>query len=120
MSAKPALKKITVRKNLRILELLMTVVPIVLIAMVYWHLINFEPDHLIEVLGGIPVAFKLVSEIRSNKLEKFTTANVLAVGNVKNFATPLIDAMLTQQLISTERHLHLFCLIKYPILNRQK
>ncbi len=81
----------------------MTVVPIVLIALVQFHLIHFEPDHLIEVLGGIPVAFKLVSEIRSDKLEKFTTANVLAVGYVKNFATPLLDAMLTQQLISSER-----------------
>ena len=95
-------------KNLKILELVMTVVPIVLIGLVQFHLIHFEPDHLIEVLGGIPIAFKLVSEIRSDKLEKFTTANVLAVGYVKNFAAPLIDAMLTQQLISPERPLCLF------------
>lgn len=95
-------------KKLKILELLMTVVPIVLIVLVQFHFIHFDPDHLIEILGGIPVAFKLVSEIRSDKLEKFTTANVLAVGYFKNFATPMLDAMLTQQLISPERRLCVF------------
>lgn len=95
-------------KNLKILELVMTVIPVILIVMLHTHLIDFEPDHLIVALGCVPVAFKLVSEIRSDKLEKFSTANVLAVGYVKNFATPLIDAMLAQQLISPQQQLHLF------------
>jgi Prokaryotic STING domain len=95
-------------KQLKIFELLMTIAPVILIGMLQMKLIDFEPDHLIVVLGSIPVAFKLVTEIRSDKLEKFSTANVLAVGYVKNFAGPLIDAMVAQQLISTEKKLHIF------------
>ncbi|MDP4284732.1 MAG: hypothetical protein Q8891_09925 [Bacteroidota bacterium] len=95
-------------KRYKVFELIITIVPVVLIFFLEIDVIHFNPDHIIVGLGCLPVAFKLVSEIRSDKLEKFSTANLLAVGYVKNFAGPLIDAMLAQQLISQQKRIYIF------------
>jgi len=81
-------------KFLKIIQLLLLCITAIIAALCYGDVLEFKPDNLFVFFGAIGGICAFLLEVYSRQAKKFSAANVLAVGYVKNFLEPVMIQIL--------------------------
>lgn len=84
-------------KFLKFIQLLLLCITAIMAVLCYEDVLKFKPDNLFVFFGAIGGICAFLLEVYSRQTKKFSVANVLAVGYVKNFLEPVITQIIDQR-----------------------
>jgi len=83
-------------KFLKATQLILLIATVIIAGLCYFDILTFKPDNLFVIFGAVGGICAFLLEAYSRETKKFSVANVLAVGYIKNFLEPVMTQIIVQ------------------------
>jgi hypothetical protein len=83
-------------KILKVIQLFLLIATAIIAVLCYFDVLTFKPDNLFVIFGAVGGICAFLLEAYSRETKKFSVANVLAVGYIKNFLEPVMTQIIVE------------------------